>query len=219
MENINKESWNVISFLREKNNNLYSHELLEKTRKQALESQKIIEKYLETNKIENCSDNYYLLLYCVIFKEELINEDILKTIIDNCDNKIVPFLYITMMESKLNDEIVLRLINKLERLNDGLMRSADFGHLPFDYRYHILKREEISYDVKEKILSTYNGNIDFIREEIYVDLDNELGNKGIRLSVWDVPNEIISRYPELKDQKRALEVITNYKKQKIKKYE
>jgi len=219
MENINKEGWNVISFLREKNGNLYSHELLEKTRKQALESQKIIEKYLEKNKIENSSDNYYLLLYCVIFKEELINEDILKTIIDNCDNKIVPFLYITMMESKLNDEIVLKIINKIEEMNIGLKRSADFGQLPFDYRYHILKREEISYDIKEKILSTYNGNIDFIREEIYVDLDNELSNKGIRLSVWDVPNEVISRYPELKDQKRALEIITNYKKQKVKKYE
>lgn len=219
MENINKESWNVISFLREKNNNLYSYQLLEKTRKQALESQEIIEKYLEENKLENSSNNYYLLLYCVIFKEELINNDILKTIIDNCDNKILPFLHITMMESKLNDEIVLKLINKIEEIDDNLMRRVDLGHLPFDYRYHILKREEISYEIKEKVLSTYNDDIDFIREEIYVDLDNELGNKGIRLSVWNVPNEIISRYPELKDQKRALEIIDNYKEQKIKKYE
>jgi len=217
MENINKESCKVIRFLREKNSNLYSYELIEKNRKEALESQKIIEKYLEENKIENCSDNYYLLLYCVIFKEELINEDILKTIINNCDNKILPFLHILMMESKLNDEIVLKILNKIEEINDGFMRNVELGYLPFDYRYHILKREEISYYVKEKILST--DNIDFIREEIYVDLDNELGNKGIRLNVWDVPNEVISRYPELKDQKRVLEIIDNYKEQKRKKYE
>lgn len=219
MENINIESCKVIRFIRERNNNMCSYKVLEEARKEALESQKIIEKYLETNKIENCSDNYYLLLYCVIYKEELINEDILKTIIDNCDNKILPFLYITMMESNLNDEIVLKLINKKEEIDDGFMIRADLGHLPFDYRYHILKREEISYEIKEKILSTYNDNIDFIREEIYVDLDNELGNNGIRLSVWNVPDEIISRYPELKDQKRALEIIDNYKEQKIKKYE
>ena len=219
MENINAESFNVISFIRERQSNMYSRELLEETRKNALESQKVIEKYLEENKIENCSANYYLLLYCVIYKEHLVNEDMLKTIIDNCDNKILPFLYITMMENKLSDEIVLKIINKIEEMNLDYKSSVDFGHLPFDYRYHILKREEISNNLKEIVLSTYKDSIEFVRDEIYMDLDNELGNKGIRLSVWDVPNEIISRYPELKDQKRSLEVITNYKNQKIKKYE
>lgn len=219
MENINIECFKVIKFLRDQNSNLYSYELLEKSRKEVLESQKIIEKHLEKNELQNCSDNYYLLLYCVIFKEKLINNDILNTLINNCDNKILPFLHITMMSSKLNDEIILKIINKKEKMNIDFKRSIDFGYLPFDYRYHILKRKEISYEIKEKILSTYGENIEFVRDEIYINLDDELYNKGIRLSVWNVPDEIISRYPELKDQKRALEIIDNYKEQKIKKYE
>lgn len=217
MENINTESLNVIDFIIEKNGNLCSFELLEKLKKQALISQKIIEKYLEENKPGNLGDNYYLLLYCVIFKEELITEDMLKTIIDNCDNKIIPFLHITMMKNELNDEIVLKIINKIEKMSDYKL-SQYFGYLPFDYRYHILKRKEISYEVKEKILSTYD-DLEFIKEEIYVDLDNELGNKGINVNVWDIPDEVISRYPELADEKRALETIVDYRKQKTKKYE
>ena len=220
MENINKSCYEIISFLNARKSSMYSYEALEKMRKIALENQKEVEKYLEENKLKDYinSDNYYLLLYCVEFKEKLITYDILNIIIDNCDNKILPFLTILMMNGKLNDEIVLKIIKKMEEIDSDRKTCVSLGYLPFDYRYHILKREEISDEVKEKVLSTYD-DIEYIKQEIYIDLDNELGEKGISLNVWDVPDEIISRFPELKDQKRALESIHNYQNQKRKIYE
>jgi len=220
MKKINRSCYEIISFLNARNGSMYAFEALDRMKKQALENQKEVEKYLEKNKLQNCinSDNYYLLLYCVVFKEELITSDILNIIINNCDNKILPFLHILMMNSKLSDEIVLKIIKKIEEIDSDRKNSVSLGYLPFDYRYHILKREEISDELKEKILSTYD-DIEYIKQEIYIDLDNELGENGINLDVWDVPDEIISKYPELKDQKRALESIHNYQNQKRKIYE
>lgn len=215
MENIDRESYNIISYLREKNGNLLSFDARNQMLAVAQKSQLIVEDFLQKNKLENHLDKYYLLLYCVIFKEELINNNILNILIDNSDNKIDPFLHILMMKRKLNNEIVEKIINKIDNRDDLLNNSQNLGYLPFDYRYHILKRKEISFEIKEKILLTYS-DIEYIKDEIYWYLTDELASKGINLYISDIPDEMLENYQDLQDEKRAFEIIANYKEQKIK---
>lgn len=221
MEDINENCLEVIYHLGVTKNSFDFEFLSEKISKKVQKSQIIVEKYLEENNLKNCikKENYYLLLYCVIFKEELVNNDILDILVDNYENKLSPFFDILRMNSKLNDEIVSKIINIINEMCDCFKRCTYLGYLPFDYRYHILKREEISYEIKKKILDTYGTDIEFIRDEIYNDLDNKVSNEGLPFLMLDYLDVFFETYPELKDQKRVLEIIDNYKEQKRKKYE
>ena len=84
-------------------------------------------------------------------------------------NIVKCYFNILEMNKKLNDEIILFILDQME--SDKYYKGLE----PYDYRYHILKRNEISEYIKEKIFKKYSKQelIDVVNDIKY-NLDNEL---------------------------------------------
>ncbi|MBP3460964.1 MAG: hypothetical protein J6K21_00945 [Bacilli bacterium] len=142
------------------------------TCKNIINSKKDIHKTIEINKIyileclKNIKENYYTLYYSILFQEEkimdLIDPVIISLIlnIEEC-NPVNKILEITPI---ITDFTAIEMIDKITDKE-------------FDYKYHILKRKEISDYIKENILEEFtieeiNDYIDNIKpnneEKIYV---------------------------------------------------
>ena len=77
-------------------------------------------------------------------------------------------------------------------------------------KYHILKRQNVSNEMCEKVLKTYsNIELDEDVEQIYYDLECEFNKKKIS-SI-----EEIKKYPYLEKEYKVYKMLKNYQKQKI----
>lgn len=103
---------------------------------------------------------YYIYLFCVLFKEQLVNIEDIDGIVKNVYN--ADYFSLLQTRMKLNDDII-NMILKLVKDNNKVY----LGKIPFDYRYHIIRRKEISENIKNQIVDSYS------KEEIK-EIDNEL---------------------------------------------
>ena len=110
---------------------------------------------------------------------------------------------------------VNRHVKRCSTLSGKCKSSPEWDFYLSSVRMSILKREEISFDLKEKVLKKYK-DIDYVIDQINWDLMNELYNVGITLDHTYVSDQDMTDYPELIDEKRALETLKNYQKEKQK---
>ena len=105
--------------------------------------------------------------YCIVFDEKLISNNMIFRLLQK--NIVKCYFNILEMNKKLNDEIILFILDQME--SDKYYKGLE----PYDYRYHILKRNEISEYIKEKIFKKYSKQelIDVVNDIKY-NLDNEL---------------------------------------------
>ncbi len=116
---------------------------------------------------KNYSGYYFIYLFCVIFKEYLITKDDVLNIVKSDDN--VDYYSILCMSKELDDEIVLNMLSNIKKGHSNLY----LGAFPYDYRFHILIRKEISYKIKKEILDQYSKEeLITLYEEIKKDIAN-----------------------------------------------
>ncbi len=108
---------------------------------------------------KNYNAFYYIYLFCIMFKEHLLSKEDIYGIIINVEN--YDTLSILQMNMKLDDDIVLRILKAIDEDKAKLYT----GNIPYDYRYHILRRKEISQYIKNRVLRKYS------KEELKVVID------------------------------------------------
>ena len=109
----------------------------------------IIDSKLINNLNNNYYKYYYIYLFCVLFKEQLVSSQDIEGIVKNVYN--ADYYSLLLSNKKLSNEIVLKILDLLKDNN-----YVYLGEIPFDYRYHIIKRNEISDDIKEKVMNSYS---------------------------------------------------------------
>lgn len=188
MEELNRKCKNVINYYlyTERDILLYSFKLDQQHITGIREKQQDIKKMISNELLKRClnndKDNFLVLYYFLIYHEELIEKDIDKVIDsllkypDLCKKYDVIF-QIFKMNIKLSDDIIMKALRFIsENKEDDIF----LGIMPCDYRYYILRREEISNDIKEILIDTYNERekLDFI-EYLLIDIDNEEQERNI----------------------------------------
>ena len=111
----------------------------------------------------NYSAYYYIYIFCLIYKEDLLNqEDILNL------SKIGNFFNILELNKKLSNEIICEILSSIKKNS----KKYNLGPFPYDYRYHIIKRDEIHESIKEEVISLYsNEEINELLKAISNDLN------------------------------------------------
>ena len=109
----------------------------------------IIDSKLISNLNNNYYKYYYIYLFCVLFKEQLVSSQDIEGIVKNVYN--ADYYSLLLSNKKLSNEIVLKILDLLKDNN-----YVYLGEIPFDYRYHIIKRNEISDDIKEEVMNSYS---------------------------------------------------------------
>lgn len=145
---INRLCYQFISYNRKKeheniNEKLYYDEMFKKLCR-------IINSGLIKSLDNNYNAYYYIYLFCIKYKENLINRENILGIIENVPN--YDCMSILEMTGKLDDIIILKMLYGIKE--DKL--KLYIGKFPFDYRYQILKRSEISDYIKDRIVRTYS---------------------------------------------------------------
>lgn len=194
----------------------FSFELQTKIEKQSKIYIEEINKQINDDLINMClgnvNDNYFVLLYLIIYESEFTEkykEKIVSALLEHMNDKhINPILSILMMETELTDGIVEKII-KITNKEYLEHHVQELGNKPFDYRYHILKRKEISNELKQIILERYHFNYgcgyDDEVTKIYYDIQAECISKNI------TSKEDINKCEGLADELRAYRLL---KKQK-----
>lgn len=188
---------------------LYCHAAEMKLLEEARVNKQNIDKHFDLNLINECLENvdlgYNVLYYAIIYKEELIEtikEKVIMAVINHIsDKKYNPLLQILMMRSKLTDAIVYKIIEVIHK-NSSDTSLRVFGNMPFDYRYHILRREEISMELKDKVLSTYSDEEKReVLEDILMDIDFEISRNKIMSKME------LEKYQDIADEIRAYQIL------------
>ncbi|HPF83032.1 MAG TPA: hypothetical protein PLV83_02555 [Bacilli bacterium] len=216
MERLNEKCSYINHAYVSRNEQLYALELLEKMRNQADIYRKEVDEVLDENKVidslKNPKKYYDILLYLIIYENKLTEKyknDIVFKALDNQTEKYFnPILHILMMETELNDEIVKKIIDITNQEYVDKNHSV-LGNKPFDYRYHILKRHEISLELKKEILERYEFDDSYGEDEeiqIHYDVEFELRNR-------DKKNSTIENDKNLSDEIRAYQLIKKRKYQ------
>jgi len=187
------------------NQGLYTYELFNKLNEDQIANLLVAKSMISKSIIKKINGDYDkysdIFNYCIVFKEDLIDNELLLYLINNNMNDSFNVL---MMNKKLNDEIVLSVLDNTD-LNESFT-----GKKPFDYRYHILKRIEISDDVKNNILKTYDEEeLEKTIDQIYLDLQDEFSLNGI------FDDEELNKYPDIQKEYIAFNTMVKYSKQKV----
>lgn len=204
---INKLCFKIIVYYKQKQNGIYNYQFEHEIKEYIEVVDKIIDKkllnyILSKNKLK---EYYYILYYTIINHEELIDEKerFILELLKNSNNKIDPSFDILIMNSDLNDIIIDNILENIDNKKD---QNLDLGIKPFDYRYHILKRKEISDDIKENILNTYDiDELNEVLNDINSDLGDEIESKNIMVI------DDIYKYKDLEDECRAFTILNERK--------
>lgn len=143
--------------------------------------------------------------YCIVFDEKLISNNMIFRLLQK--NIVKCYFNILEMNKKLNDEIVLVILDKMK--NEKCYK----GNNPYDYRYHILKRNEISDFIKDEMLNRYSRKeLEDIVETIKYDLEDDLNINGIKNKTDLFKNdELYNDYITYKKMKNHLKQKVNKK--------
>ena len=109
---------------------------------------------IDSKLVDELNHEYYkyynIYLFCIRYKEWLLNKEDIVSIINNIS--LLDYISILRMNMELDDEIVLKIFNKINENKYYL----DLGEKPLDYKYHILRRKEISDKTKNIVLDSYS---------------------------------------------------------------
>lgn len=158
--------------------NYYSADLYWKLYHEQKENLLKVKDLIDEELIEKLDSNYYyssIYNYCIAYNEEILSNDLILDLLNN--KKLLSrysYFNILMMNKKLNNKIILSILNHINIVDDFV------GYIPFDYRYHILKRKEINDEIKKKLLTTYEEkDLEYTVEQIDYDLLDEFQSNKI----------------------------------------
>ena len=208
LEKINELCHKIMSFYdyNLRSIDLYTFDLFKELEEDNIANLLAAKKMIDEKVIKQISNDYKkypeIFKYCIIYRKELIDNDLLLNLVSN--NKMENYFDILCMDRELNDEIVLSILKNIDVDKDFL------GKKPFDYRYHILKREEISDSIKEDILSKYRkSELEEIVDNIDLDLQDEFSLNRI------FTKEDLKKHKYLYEEYIALNTMKNYLNQKV----
>ena len=199
---------------------LYDREL---NRVKALEQEvtNLISNYLNQDDLYQKNANiYYVQLYAVHYLEEKLENnqfmELVRTLLlreDLPETFLSPLILILMSNKTFPDEIIRKIYEKLElQLQSSWIK---LGKPPYDYRYHLLKREETKEDIVGKLLATYDDlDLEKLRELMQEILD-ELNGELVKYKIKDTSQ--IETIPQLKMEYHYFQTMKNYYYNRIKK--
>ena len=195
---------------------IYAQDLREQMIKEAKEYQEEINKKINEQLLQeslsNPKENYYILLYIIYFEIHLtkeLNETIALSLLKNMDNEINPILIILMSSLEISNKVVkyILTITTDEYIEENFNK---LGEKPFDFRYHILKRKEISEELKNEVLKKYQVCYDFDEDDeatqLYYDILFEIESKNIKTK------EELEKYKDLVDEIRCYKILKKMNK-------
>lgn len=154
--------------------------------------------YLE----EKLKDNQFMeLVRTLLFKENLP------------ENFLSPLILILMSKKFFPEEIIRKIYEKLELQLQNPW--SELGEPPYDYRYHLLKREETPEDIVGDLLTTYDKlsmeELNDFMQKILDEINDELRNHQI------INSHQIETIPQLKMEYHYFELMKEYYHNRMKK--
>ncbi len=136
----------------------------------------------------------------------LLKEDLPETFLS-------PLILILMSNKTFPEEIIRRIYENLEL---QLQNSwGELGKPPYDYRYHLLKREETPEDIMGNLLATYDKlsmeELNDFMQGILYEINYELRNHQI------INSHQIETIPQLKMEYHYFELMKEYYHNRMKK--
>ena len=106
--------------------------------------------------------SYNIFVYYVAFLEDYLTDEEFYNLSDKIllgKSNIIPnpIMYILKSKHKFSNSLTLKIMSKIDKTKIDINNNI-FGKFPYDYRYYLLKREEIPMDIKEEVLETYSRN-------------------------------------------------------------
>ena len=213
MKLLNDKCEYVLRTYLDNSKNYTVHEkMLEESKKYQEEINRQINEQLIQESLLNPKENYYILFYIIYFEINLtkeINETIALSLLKNMDNEINPILTILMSNLEISNKVVkyILTITTDEYIEENFNK---LGKKPFDFRYHILKRKEISEELKNEVLKKYQVCYDFDEDaevtQLYYDILFEIESKNIKTK------EELEKYKDLVDEIRCYKILKKMNK-------
>lgn len=166
------------------------------------------------------SQIYYVQLYAVHYLEEKLEDNQFMELIrilllkeDLPETFLSPLILILMSNKTFPEEIIRRIYENLEL---QLQNSwGELGKPPYDYRYHLLKREETPEDIMGNLLATYDKlsmeELNDFMQGILYEINYELRNHQI------INSHQIETIPQLKMEYHYFELMKEYYHNRMKK--
>ena len=213
MKLLNDKCEYVLRTCLDNSENYTVHEkMLEESKKYQEEINRQINEQLIQESLLNPKENYYILFYMIYFEINLtkeLNETIALSLLKNMDNEINPILTILMSNLEISNKLVkyILTITTDEYVKENFNK---LGKKPFDFRYHILKRKEISEELKNEVLKKYQVYYDFDEDDeatqLYYDILFEIESKNIKTK------EELEKYKDLVDEIRCYKILKKMNK-------
>lgn len=229
MQDMNQKCKYIFNFFYGNLDRMYAPELQESERKHLIEYQEKLDSYLLSHIEDDGFQKeilpfYWIQLYSIVYLETKVTNEVFLSLVKNllkCStpdyNCLCPHILVLMAENNLTEDIIRTIAKKIEE-EIQLIPTYRLGHIPYDYRYHLLKREETPEDMKGKILSSYD---ELSLEELYdfmQEIFDELNGELVRYKIKDVSQ--ITAIPNLKREYHYFQIMKEYfnnrtKKEKI----
>lgn len=200
---LNQKCSRTIFLYQNRNSNSFSINMRKELLKNIMEINDTINKNTIDECYEDFNKNYNILLYIILFREDLVSHKIILDVLNNSLSGKTLFAsiidLILTMKKELNDEIISKIL---------LLKNKSHLQKPYDWRFHILKRNEISNDLKKQILETYTElELKKIVDEIYSNLKEEYAdNEGKTL-------EELKEFKNILEEQRAYDILKQYQEE------
>ena len=170
MKQLSNRCYNVLNFYYGNLDSFYAPETWIVAKKRILEEHNLLNQYIlahiKEEKFQKEIDRLYTIqLYCVVYLEEELENGFFLELVNKLLSLPIPDYYvfspillILLSNSDLTEELVEKIYEKIrnEILPTEYHSTCGLGNPPYDYRYHILKREETSKSLVSKILNSYD---------------------------------------------------------------
>lgn len=229
MQDMNQQCNYIFKFFYGDLDRMYVPKLYESEQKRLREEMKKIDSYLLSNFEKDDFQTeilpfYWIQLYSIVYLENRLKQEIFLSLVENllkCPtpdyNCLSPYVLLLMSENCLTEDIIRTIDKKIEE-ETQYTPAYRLGHMPYDYRYQLLKREETPEDIKGKILSSYDELTLEELHDVMQEVLDELNSEFILYKIKDVNQ--IGAIPNLKREYHYFQIMKKYysdrnKKEKI----
>lgn len=226
MQDMNRLCHEIFNFYYGDVDRMYAPELQESERKRLIEKKEKLDSYL-LSRLEDDSFQkeiisfYWIQLYSIVYLKNKLKKEVFLSLVQNflkCKtpdhNCLSPYVLVLMSENHLTEDIICTINKKIEE-EIQVLPAYRLGNIPYDYRYHLLKREETPEDIQGKILSSYDEfSLEELQDIIQKVLD-ELNNDFVSYKIKDISQ--IDAIPDLKREYHYFQIMKKYYSDRIKK--